>query len=88
MEKYMQLSPFEVSELIKEDPVSAAIARSKGPNGTLVGNEYCNTCGCDMGYSIHIHSEDPIRFKNDSLFRDGVGETCGACFTKEGILKQ
>lgn len=74
----MQLSVHEV-QLLTKDPVSEAIARSKDKDGKLIGNEFCNSCGCDMGFSILTHIEHPDRFKGGAHYRDGAGQTCGAC---------
>jgi hypothetical protein len=78
----MEMSSREIAQANMEDPVGAAIARSRDKAGNLVGNEYCNSCGGDMGFSIHTHTEHPDRFKDGALYRDGAGQTCGSCEKK------
>jgi len=68
-----------------QDPVSVAIARSRGKDGKLIGNEYCNCCGSDMGFSIHTPTEHPVRFTGGACYRDGAGQTCAACETKRSL---
>lgn len=76
-EKHMPLSREEAAK--PAAAVHGAVERSKGPGGTLIGNEYCNMCGGDMGFPINTHVDDPVRFKDQAYYREGAGQTCGDC---------
>jgi hypothetical protein len=73
----MVFSCEEVSKRIAA--VRAAIERSRGPNNTLIGNEYCNGCGSEMDFPIMTHIDDPIRFEDGACYREGAGQTCAEC---------
>jgi hypothetical protein len=83
----MQLNPREVSEISQiakqRARLKTAIANSKGLNGTLVGEEYCNCCGHYLGYSINTHIDHPIRCKDGAIYHDCVGQTCADCERKK-----
>ena len=78
----MELSSHKISRVSTQDPVGAAIARSKGEGGQLIGNEYCTLCGRDMEFSIHTPIEHPARFAGGACYRDGAGQTCASCEQK------
>jgi len=78
-EKYMACDCEKDLEITR---LEAAIINSRGPGGKLIGNEYCNSCGCDMGFPINTHIDDPIRFKDQAYYREGAGQSCDDCERK------
>lgn len=76
-EWYMQLRLNEIFTPVTQDPISAALLRSR-----KTGKEFCNCCGGEMNFPLTTHIEDPIRFADGACYREGAGQTCAACEKK------
>lgn len=45
--------------------------------------EFCSVCFALMGFSKLRNINDPVRFKNDAAYIEGLGQVCSHCNNKE-----